>query len=267
MPTLDETTYSREATTAAFRDYYEFLIEMFLPEKWIMEPPVEGWPSITKEKADLLGKNDEVYELIRHLPYLPDSTLLLARAPAANWSSIFEKRNFDQQGVRMITEGLEWPNIPASAICLTRGGRDDFEFILDTKFGTVHWLEGPDFDFDSKRQPIVEPSGGTESFEDCTPENEHGWRSQPAWSIPDFFEVLKNEFRTLRSVPLDASQVEYWFGDEDCEEFEEPDEGDILIRSVRDTYQEHGWPNMSVYNKEECQNAIGSLIESSEKYS
>ncbi|KAG9952247.1 hypothetical protein KCU85_g2155, partial [Aureobasidium melanogenum] len=265
MPNLDETTYSREVTIAAFRDYYEFLTDMFMPDDWIIEPPAGGWPSITKEKAELLGKNDEVYELMRHLPYLPNSCLLVARAPAANWSSVFEKRNFNRQDVRIITEGLEWPNIPSSAFGLTRGGRDDFVFILDTRFGTVHWLEGPDIDFDSTKQPIIGPSGGTKSFEDCTPENEHGWRSQTAWTIPDFFEVLKNEFRTLRSVPVDACQVEYWFGDEDYEALEEPNEGDILIRSIRDTYLEHGWPDMSVYQKDKCQDAVNKLIESSEE--
>ncbi|KAG9521203.1 hypothetical protein KCU93_g7469, partial [Aureobasidium melanogenum] len=263
MPNLDEITYSREITIAAFRDYYEFLIDMFLPDNWIIEPPAGGWPSITKEKADLLGKNDEVYELMRHLPYLPNSSLLLARAPAANWSSVFERRSFDQEGVigtRIITEGLEWPNIPSSAFGLTRGGRDTFMFILDTQFGTVHWLEGPDIDFDSTRQPIIGPSGDKEPFRDCTPENERGWRSQTAWTITDFFEVLKNEFRTLRSVPVDASQVEYWFGDEDYEELEELDEEDVLIRSIRDTYQEHGWPDVSIYKKYECQDAVDKLM-------
>ncbi|KAH0028548.1 hypothetical protein KCU78_g3608, partial [Aureobasidium melanogenum] len=270
MPTLDEITYSREATIAAFRDYYEFLIKMFLPDDWIIEPPAGGWPSITKEKADLLGKNDEVYKLMRHLPYLPDSSLLVARATAANWSSVFEDMNSDQEGAtgtRIITEGLEWPNIPSSAFGLTLGGRDTFRFILDTHLGTVHWLEGPDFDFDSTRQPIIGPSGDAEPSRDCTPANQRGWRSQTAWTITDFFEVLKNEFRTLRSVPVDASQVEYWFGDEDYETLEESDEGDILIRSVRDTYQEHGWPVISVYKKDECQDAVDKLIESSGKYS
>ncbi|KAG9699249.1 hypothetical protein KCU95_g1958, partial [Aureobasidium melanogenum] len=269
MPTLDETTYSRETTIVAFRDYYNFLIKMFLPENWIPEPPTRGWPSITRQKAILLGKNDEVYELIRHLPYLPESTLLVARATATNWSSVFEDMNIDREaatGTKIVTEGLEGPNIPPSAFGLTLGGRDTFRFILDTKFGTVHWLEGPDIDLDATRQPIVGPSGDREPFRDCTPENERGWRSQTAWTITDFFEVLKNEFRTLRSVPVDASWVEYWFGDEDYEEFEEPDEGDILIRSVRDTYQEYGWPDVSVYRRDECQDEVDKLIRNSGIY-
>ncbi|KAH0365114.1 putative glycosyl hydrolase, partial [Aureobasidium melanogenum] len=62
MPTFDEITYSREATIAAFRDYYNFLIDMFLPENWILEPPSGGWPSITKQKADLLGNDQKSFK-------------------------------------------------------------------------------------------------------------------------------------------------------------------------------------------------------------
>lgn len=270
MPTLDEITYSREVTIAAFRDYYEFLVDMFLPGDWVLEPPTGGWTSITKEKAELLGKNDEVYELMRHLPYLPDSSFLVARAAAANWSSLFEEREFDQQGVkdtRIITEGLDWTDIPSSAFGLACGGRDTFMIILDTRFGTVHWLESPDLDFNSTRPPVVGPSGDTEPFRDCSPPNERGWRSQTAWAIADFFEVLKNEFRTLRSVPIDGSRVEYWFGDEEHEDLEELDEEDVLIRSVRDAYRKHGWPDTSIYQRGQCQDAIEKLIEDSEQHS
>ena len=242
---------------------------MFLPDDWILEPPAGGWPSITKQKASLLGKNDDVYELMRHLPYLPDSSFLVARSTAANWSSVFEKRKFGHEGVeatRIITEGLDRLDVPSSAFDLTRGGRDTCMIVLDTRFGTVHWLENPDLDSDAIRQPIVGPDGDEEPFRDCTP-NERGWRSHTAWAITGFFEVLKHEFRTLRSVPLNGSQVEYWFGDEEHQDLEELHEEDILIRSVRDTHQKHGWPDMSVYKKDECQDAVDKLMKESGQYS
>lgn len=270
MPTLGEISYSREATIAAFRDYYEFLKDMFLPDDWILEPPAVGWPSITKQKARLLGKNDDVFELMRHLPYLPDSSFLVARSTGANWSSVFEKRKFSHEGVkgtRILTEALDWLDVALSAFGLARGGGDTCMIILDTRFGTVHWLESPDLDFDAIRQPIVGPDGDEEPFRDCAPPNERGWRSHTAWAITDSFEVLKHEFRTLRSVPLNGSQVEYWLGDEEYQDLEELDEEKILIRSVRDTYQKHGWPDMSIYNKDECQDFVDKLMKESGQYS
>jgi hypothetical protein len=42
MHELSEIVYSRDATVAAFRDYYLFLTKMYLNESDIMEPPEEG---------------------------------------------------------------------------------------------------------------------------------------------------------------------------------------------------------------------------------
>lgn len=270
MPTLDKITYSREATIAAVRDYYQFLADMFLPEDFIEEPPAEGWPSITKERVTRLGKNDEVFELMRHLPYLPDESQLVARATAANWSSILADHvpmgsapiPFKRWGVRITTEGLDWEDVPSSAFGLAHGGRNNEVFIFDTQFGTVTWIEAPDFDDNPLRKTISRASGGSEDFEDCTPENEHGWRRHKAWSIVDFFEVLKNELRTLESVPVYPHQIEPW--SDEFENRENLDEFDALTRSVRHAYQEHGWPDMSVYNKDECRKAIDKLVNESD---
>ena len=166
-----------------------------------------------------------------------------------------------QWDVRITTEGLDWEDVPSSAFGLACGGRNNEVFIFDTRFGTVTWIEAPNFDGNPVRKPITRPSGGFKEFEDCTPENEHGWRRYKAWSIVDFFEVLKNEFRTLESVPVDPHQIEPWF--EEIENKENLEEFAALRRSVRHAYQEHGWPDMSVYNKDECQKAIDKLVQES----
>lgn len=258
MPELNEVSYSREATIAAFRDYYQFLTTMFLPEGKVEEPPAEGWPAITKENTRLLGKNDEVFELIRHLPYIPEESLLAPYAPVSNWPFLLglrpsNQRPFDEsdvEGTRIITEGLDWEDIPSSAIGITRG---DVRFILDTQFGVVHWLETPrELQKSAVREPIIG------DFDDCTPENEHEWRYSTAWAIPDFFEVLKNQYRDLKYIPLHALRIE-----EFPKEFEEGDGplgGGPFFRVVRQLYRDYGWPNLSVYKKEECLNAITKMI-------
>jgi hypothetical protein len=51
MPELHEVSYSREATIAAFRDFYQFLAKFYMSEDEIEEPPAGGWPTITNERT------------------------------------------------------------------------------------------------------------------------------------------------------------------------------------------------------------------------
>lgn len=258
MPELNEVSYSREVTIAAFRDYYQFLTKMFLPEDRVEEPPPGGWPSITKEKLRLLNKNSEVFELMRHLPYISEESLLAPHADVAHWPTLLDvgacdQRPFDEtdvEGTRVVTDGLDWEDIPSTAFGISYG---DDKFILDTQFGVVFWLEVPGEVIDSAvREPI------TDDFYDCTPENEHDWRTNKAWPIADFFEVLKSRYRSLDYVPLHGYRIEEWF--DEYKEGDDFSDGIILLRSAREIYQEHGWPDLSVYKKSECLDAITSTI-------
>ena len=63
MPKLSEISYSREATIAAITDFYRFLEKMYLPDGAFAEAPEGGWPSITRESMQPLGKDEEVIGL------------------------------------------------------------------------------------------------------------------------------------------------------------------------------------------------------------
>jgi len=43
---------------------------MYLRESDVIEPPEGGWPNITTDSLQDLGKTDEVISLLRHLPYI-----------------------------------------------------------------------------------------------------------------------------------------------------------------------------------------------------
>jgi len=45
MPELSDIAYSRDATIAAFRDYYQFLTKMYLKESDVIEPPEDAGPA------------------------------------------------------------------------------------------------------------------------------------------------------------------------------------------------------------------------------
>lgn len=60
MPEIEDFTCSREATIAAFEDYYSFLVDLYMDPFEIIYPPEGGWPSISTEFQEMIGKSDEV---------------------------------------------------------------------------------------------------------------------------------------------------------------------------------------------------------------
>lgn len=147
MPEISKISYSREATIVALRDYYQFLIKMYLPDSAIIEPPAEGWPSITTDTMRPQGKTNEVVELLRHLPYIRNTAFELqgaAYTQFADWqfySTGPVLRNNLGDDIRVVTEGLEYANTPAHVVGLTYGGHNNPVFLLDTRLGIVHCIE------------------------------------------------------------------------------------------------------------------------------
>jgi hypothetical protein len=254
MPHLSEITYSREGTIAAVRDYYQFLTKLYLPESSVLEPPPSGWPNITSESLRPLGKTEEVVALLRHLPYISRAGgLQLQGAPhcyfADHHATQFSFLSENEENVRdfkLVTEGLDYGSVPAHVVGLTSGGRDNPLFLLDTALGIVHWVECPD-------GPMHQPSREKvlDQADTYAPENEEGWRSNaPAWAISDFFEVLKDEFRSLNFLPTnekDVMDTYTTYGD---------DEESGLIPMVQRIYREHRWPDLDTYRKDECLTAL-----------
>lgn len=256
MPELHEVSYSREATIAAFHDFYQFLTKFYLSEDMIDEPPTVGWPSVTNENVHLLGKNDEVTELMRHLPYIADDSLIAPHAECAHWPSLLASHPDDHRkpfdgtdidGLRILTEDLDWENVTPSAFGISIGHD---RFILDTQFGIVHCLDIPiEVKEAAPRKAIRDIPC------DCSPDHENCWRCcSAAWTVVDFFEVMKQRYRDLQYLPMNGTRVEEWF-----DEYEDGDYRPVL-RSVRQVYKEHGWPDLSVYNKEDCMEAVEKLI-------
>lgn len=260
MPRLHEITYSRDATIAAIRDYYHFLTKMYLPTSAVIEPPPDGWPTITADSLRPLGKTDEVIALLRHLPYIcepSDDTDRMQGAPYCYFAD-YRSGRFDpalREGrggdVRILTEGPDYDQVPAHVVGLTKAGQDNPIFLLDTRLGIVYWANGcPD---GPGKQPSREQV--VDAPEDYAPESEVEWRSDaPAWSVADFFELLKDEFRALHFVPLNSKSAFDTYT-----EFSEEEEG--LIPMLQGIYRDCGWPDLNAYKKEECLEAVQKALE------
>ncbi|KAH7092264.1 hypothetical protein FB567DRAFT_516871 [Paraphoma chrysanthemicola] len=151
--------YSRDECVAAIRDYYDFLAKSFMDPLFIVEPPQNGWPDISTDATNHLGKTEQVMDLLRHLPYI-------AKRPKSNrpegipgarfidWPYIVRRiaaGHSDAEGELLMSEGFEDQfngKIPSHCIGLVHGGylmgnvHPDV-ILLDTKCGLVYWMNCP----------------------------------------------------------------------------------------------------------------------------
>lgn len=253
MPVLSDITYSREATIAAVRDYYTFLTKLYLPETEVIEPPEGGWPSVNSES--LHWKSNEVIALLRHLPYIRNE-IETQGAPYcrfANWQRdchLVLEGQLDWEDLKLTSEDPEYlDDTPPQVIGLTSGGRYNPTFLLDTQLGIVYWVECPTkIEHHSTRGRICDDSNGYENMREAE------WRrSNPAWAIPDFFQVLKDQFCELNFFPVSPLLVE------DVYTGRQPYDEDTM-RMLQRIYREHGWPDLQQYRKRDCLLAVRAKL-------
>lgn len=260
MPELEDIVYSRDASVAAIRGYYEFLTQMYLEPSVVEYPPAAGWSSITEADPDALedlGKSDEVISLLAHLPYVANPTgdgsapQPVPDCVFADWHKMIE--HLDQQSgsdLRLTTEGAEfYEDAPPHVVGLTCGGRDNPVIVLDTELGIVHWPDCP------HRIMVASESMVEDDPYDYAPENEAEWRADaPAWAVPDFFELLKDQFRELHFIPISSRAVL-----KDDMSYGPDTEG--MMPMLREIYREHGWPDLDMYRKKECLKAVRDAMQ------
>lgn len=64
-------TYDQDQVVAAVTEFYKFLTDMpYIAPADVLLPPPEGWSNINKDRFAALGKDDNVIELLAHLPYI-----------------------------------------------------------------------------------------------------------------------------------------------------------------------------------------------------
>ncbi|KAH8901475.1 hypothetical protein GQ53DRAFT_851228 [Thozetella sp. PMI_491] len=266
MPDLEDITYSRSATIAAVTDYYQFLVKMYLKDSQVIYPPTEGWPSITHADPSVLatlGKSEEVISLLAHLPYIrsPGNWNYDAEGyPGslfADWQHLIASLNnatgssSTGASLRITTEGHDFTRLaPSHVVGLMKGGRETPVMILDTKLGIVHWDNCPEEIENDPPQEVVDYEP-----DDDVPDDEADWRySATAWSIPDFFEVLKEQFCRLHWVPISSHSV--WSAS-----WSEGPEDEGMVPMLQDIYRQHGWPQLADYRKSECLDAVEKALE------
>lgn len=98
-------------------------------------------------------------------------------------------------------------------------------------------------------------TGSTARLE--TPENDAARRAEaPAWAVVDFLDMLKNQFRELRFVPLSEHVVNDMYTTYG-------EESEKMVEMVQEIYREHGWPGLERYRKRQCLQAVKTALKSS----
>lgn len=90
-----------------------------------------------------------------------------------------------------------------------------------------------------------------EDYEDRNvPQEEVDWRGDAkAWTISGFFEVLKQQFMSLNWIPICPHTV--YSSDWDKED---------MVPMLQDIYRQHGWPDLAVYRKSACLEAVQKAL-------
>jgi len=131
------TKYDRDAAVAAVTSFYEFFATLptSTPTE-IIYPPPGGWPDITQENLAPLGKNADVIDLYKHLPYLNSGNIEIAPKTAPTWwfYQCLEPVFSEPGGLESLSP-FGAGEIPEDVAILTEGHRYGSWLFLDTKNG------------------------------------------------------------------------------------------------------------------------------------
>lgn len=251
MPALQDIEWDRAECVAAVRDFYHFLVKMYLRESDVIEPPAGGWPHINPVNLRSIRKAKRVIGLLRHLPYLRHAADSMNEVQGASdtffadWKTAMENTNTAYKFRRNTEGGLDVRS--PYLVGLTSGREESSIFMLDTRLAVVYWVECDGAIRDEPTYETIEDDAYGYAHPD-----EAGWRADSgAWTVTDFFETLKDQFRELKFVPVSRHRVYdvYTHG---------MPEG--MLEMVQSIYREHGWPDLEQYRKTECLQAIRKAL-------
>ncbi|CAK7198211.1 hypothetical protein SEUCBS139899_000869 [Sporothrix eucalyptigena] len=274
MPELSEIEYSRDACVQAVRDYYHFLTQMYLDDTDFVYPPDDdenGWPTINDENLADVDKDETVLDLLRHLPYVrqnpddggSDAIQVAPFTTITDWAAdaaLIADGSYDGESLKTATEGGTLCDvIPPHVVGLTAGPRDNNIFLVDTELGIVLWPECPGEVVKASRRSPLLPSSvrpvSDDPYDYEDDEEQAEWRGDStAWSIPHFFEMLKDQFRTLEFVPITKTTV--WV----THPYFHAQDAEVIVPAVREIYRKHHWPDLEQYDKAACQAEIQAYL-------
>jgi hypothetical protein len=204
-----------------------------LPADVIETPPPSGWPQITPESLQVLGKTRKAIQLLQNIPYIqqPDDggdKLCVMRktwpVPYNDPDLIESYVGENKRDIYVEPNGLE---LPAHVICLAQGARDAYFVLVDTERGVIVW-GNPD---ESWNEPITALTP-----KDIDLNGVDAWMYNPTFEVAEFFDVCKQRFRDCRWMPHPFGPTDVW--EAGVDEEDKIEEDDALVKIMKDA----GWP-------------------------
>ncbi|KAF1942211.1 hypothetical protein EJ02DRAFT_376331 [Clathrospora elynae] len=231
-------TYDQQDIITGLTDFYQFLSTLpYIEPAAILTPPSTGWPNITRENFSGLRKNDEVINLLKHLPYIDLSGHEYVIAPNTHPTDYRGERF--QHNVTEESIGICLPlgdvEFPEWVISLTFGSRDGTYVMLDTTDGTV-------------TEYNIQDENEEPQYEEDDPRS---WRNQcegETKSLAALLDDWKEKYYRLEWMGHDMNgwPTVMWAdrGDDNYKE----------VKQMRKIIRKHGWPNS--FNREACKQAL-----------
>jgi hypothetical protein len=134
-----------KAAIEAIQDFYDYLAVIgAIPESSIMTPPTSGWLGVDSVCLTVLGKTEEVVQLLKHLPYIKHpgdgngmisyETTPIQYNDVANIQWCFDGNRNGDGLLAPVGAGI----IPPHVAVLTDGSRYGSWLLLDTNEGKLH---------------------------------------------------------------------------------------------------------------------------------
>ena len=139
---MSQSYYSRDAAVAAVRSFYRFLNTLpALAPSAVKEPPPSGWPDIDASSHAQPDKNEDVIDLLRHLPYIDETAsgctqisyetrVIQYNGPSVRW-------DLSRNQLKGTSVPVGCGELPGYVAVLTTGARYGSWLLLDTRAGKV----------------------------------------------------------------------------------------------------------------------------------
>jgi len=230
--------YDREEVIATITDFYQFLSKLpWVEPDDILYPPEGGWPNITKENFNFLGKNDEVITLLKQLPYVrmdgeDEYQVAPETFPCDYRRNYFKSPSFGKGNmpyeVPPTEKGFEFP---PWVISLTNGKKHGDWLLLDTTDGTAIRYQLP--------------GGWPPEYAEDDPRS---WRNScelPAEKLGDFLAKWKKNYEDLNWIGFPYAGFPNIWEEESCKSD---------FKDMQNLVRSFGWP--ANFRRDECKKAL-----------
>ncbi|OHF03855.1 hypothetical protein CORC01_00717 [Colletotrichum orchidophilum] len=243
--------YDRDAIIESIKQYFELLSRMvsFRPE-CIKSPPKNGWSDdeLPLEKFRILGFNERVVDLLRHLPYVESEKPIYPSTQSISYlkdSHLFSEpeREFrTKQPLVLELWPLEGEKIHEGIVALS--GQADGGLAM-------WWL------LDTRTCEVTPHDAYTHVSDEEIPENEP-WRTDKPRLAVEYFKELRESLISLEMIPIPTHMPggdwKIWrvrdFGEEHRH----------WVHEAQDIYRECGWPAEDRFDRSKCRSLLKKIL-------